>query len=1206
MNKFNINNLNFFWLHGAIRSLIISGFVYFVQLTSLNATHLVGGQLNYRSLGNNYYEVTVIVRRDCIYGADTVPFDNPALLGVFYGNGSRAIRVGYDGVVPLKLMNNDTLQEKVDNYCPGKYKEVCVHQTIYRDTILLPFDERGYILAYQRCCRNETLLNIKEPLETGATYVAHITPDNLKQKNSNPVFGPFPPIYACVNKPYYFNHGAKDIDPEDSLVYSFCTPYKGKTRLNPAGRPDDPPFDTVVWETSYGLDRLVGSPVFIDSKTGEITFTPTIRGQFLIGVCVQEYRNGKLIGYSKRDFEINIVACGIQPTAHFSRSSLLCDGLDVTFTDSSQNALSYFWYFDFQNDRNLNSTAIHPSVKYPKPGFYEVVLIVKNGECDDTARQIIQVIDPQLKPDFLIQTDCNKSITISLTDQSTASGAIVKRNWKLKSPKDLLTSMDVNPIFMLTGDGFIEIELEITDENGCTASIKKSVELKLVDVELSASDTSICFGDSIHLVKNPNPRLSYKWEPVGSLDLTNPSDPIAKPKTTTTYSVTITDGPCSAIRQITVKVKDKIKFSLSGDTLICDQRFSLFAKSDSTQIFNWSLNRSIQPIIFTGSQYSDTLSGTKTFYVIAGTEKQCQSIDSITVSNKSLRLEYDKEHILCSGDSLYLTIHNLNPLDLINIKWDSNSIIISPLDQTNIRISSKTAGRYVLRFKISNQYHCEVSDSIIIQIANAEVPDLVVDNECGSLKIHVKTNSPGTISWNFGDGLGVSTKKSDEYTYLKSGKYIVTLKSDSICSRTAQKEITVIKLVSTLNDSIVTCDGLAYLNPAADTSLRYQWTPVEDLDDPTSPNPRVKTSVSKKFYVKIYNANFPDSCFLTDSICVVIPPAIVLNSSPDTVLCEKSTIQLNSESNIPGVKITWCNSQNKEIGSGNKIEVKPDQSSYYIIKAIDAYGCEQKDTVHITLYEFVGSITGSPIICKGDSVKLCLQTNSRDSLHYEWLPKDSIIGSNTDSCIIVKPLKDQEYKVIVSNNKTCFWELNYTVKVSNIQNSLTVTADPTQIVPGQKTQLTAIYNPNWKYLWSPLDGSLSDSAIYNPIAYPIKTTSYTVYVTDENGCTGSASITITVNGCEESVFIPNAFSPNNDTKNDILYVRSRSNAVTQIELLIYNRWGEQVFKTNDINVGWDGRYKGELLSPDVFGYGLKFKCFEKREYAKKGNISLLK
>lgn len=206
------------------------------------------------------------------------------------------------------------------------------------------------------------------------------------------------------------------------------------------------------------------------------------------------------------------------------------------------------------------------------------------------------------------------------------------------------------------------------------------------------------------------------------------------------------------------------------------------------------------------------------------------------------------------------------------------------------------------------------------------------------------------------------------------------------------------------------------------------------------------------------------------------------------------------------------------------------KNNFYIVKAIDAYGCEKADTVHVTLYEFIANISGQPIICKGDSVKLILHISKGDSLHFEWFPKEGISGNDKDTCIFVKPAFDQLYKVIVTNSFGCSWEASYLVNVSDIQNQLVVDADPKQIVPGQKTQLTATFNANWKYNWKPNDGSLSDSSIYNPIATPIKTTSYTVTIVDENGCTASASITIIVNDCSESVFVPNAFSPNNDSK----------------------------------------------------------------------------
>jgi gliding motility-associated-like protein len=116
-----------------------------------------------------------------------------------------------------------------------------------------------------------------------------------------------------------------------------------------------------------------------------------------------------------------------------------------------------------------------------------------------------------------------------------------------------------------------------------------------------------------------------------------------------------------------------------------------------------------------------------------------------------------------------------------------------------------------------------------------------------------------------------------------------------------------------------------------------------------------------------------------------------------------------------------------------------------------------------------------------------------------------------------------------------------------------------------------------------------------------------VTVFDRFNCPHVFQITIKVvfPDCDSStVFIPNAFSPNEDGHNDVLYVRG--NNINHIHLIIYNRWGEKVFESNQLNVGWDGTYKNKKLSPDVFAYYLEVLCIGGRNYSKKGNISLLK
>ena len=95
-----------------------------------------------------------------------------------------------------------------------------------------------------------------------------------------------------------------------------------------------------------------------------------------------------------------------------------------------------------------------------------------------------------------------------------------------------------------------------------------------------------------------------------------------------------------------------------------------------------------------------------------------------------------------------------------------------------------------------------------------------------------------------------------------------------------------------------------------------------------------------------------------------------------------------------------------------------------------------------------------------------------------------------------------------------------------------------------------------------------------------------------------------INCAEPEIFIPTAFTPNNDGVNDRVFVRGIY--LSEIEFEIYNRWGELVFKTTDINKGWDGTYKGKQQNTDVFNYYLKATCFDGQEFFKKGNISLIR
>ncbi len=141
------------------------------------------------------------------------------------------------------------------------------------------------------------------------------------------------------------------------------------------------------------------------------------------------------------------------------------------------------------------------------------------------------------------------------------------------------------------------------------------------------------------------------------------------------------------------------------------------------------------------------------------------------------------------------------------------------------------------------------------------------------------------------------------------------------------------------------------------------------------------------------------------------------------------------------------------------------------------------------------------------------------------------------------------------------------------------------------------------YQWSPADG-LSCTDCINPSASPLETTTYTVSLIDSNGCESSMQTAVVIKNRYE-IFFPNAFSPNGDGRNDT-WLPIDFSATSEIDIQIFNRWGEKVYETNDILKGWDGTYKGQLLSPDSYLFNVKGLFRDGKEFSQTGTVALVR
>ena len=146
--------------------------------------------------------------------------------------------------IRLPFISSDTIGKTLSNACGVEGLGVCVQATTYKTIVDLPSIPGGYIIAYQRCCRNSSLNNVINPLESGSTEWIAITEEALALKNSSPRFITWPDVYICANKPLIFNHSASDTDG-DSLVYKICNPFDGASFQFPQPQPPaSPPYSS--------------------------------------------------------------------------------------------------------------------------------------------------------------------------------------------------------------------------------------------------------------------------------------------------------------------------------------------------------------------------------------------------------------------------------------------------------------------------------------------------------------------------------------------------------------------------------------------------------------------------------------------------------------------------------------------------------------------------------------------------------------------------------------------------------------------------------------------------------------------------------------------------------------------------------------------------------------------------------------------------
>ena len=249
------------------------------------------------------------------------------------------------------------------------------------------------------------------------------------------------------------------------------------------------------------------------------------------------------------------------------------------------------------------------------------------------------------------------------------------------------------------------------------------------------------------------------------------------------------------------------------------------------------------------------------------------------------------------------------------------------------------------------------------------------------------------------------------------------------------------------------------------------------------------------------------------------------------------------------------------------------------------------------------------LVCSGDTLSIHATTvQAGDHASFVWQPAAFIVSGDSTANPVVRPAQTTTFIVSAVDQLGCNLKDSIVVAVTSVLPSVHATATPDTIHYGDTTQLNLSLSSNVSAIrWQPDTSIIGSLTIQNPQADPKSTNTYFVSVQDSQGCLRGDTVTVVVISapCKESnIYIPNAFSPNGDGKNDVLYVRA--NSVLNIYFAVFDRWGQKMFETTDITRGWDGTYKGKKMDDAVFGYYVKGTCAGGEKFEKKGNVTLLR
>ncbi|WP_439414836.1 gliding motility-associated C-terminal domain-containing protein [Larkinella sp. GY13] len=457
---------------------------------------------------------------------------------------------------------------------------------------------------------------------------------------------------------------------------------------------------------------------------------------------------------------------------------------------------------------------------------------------------------------------------------------------------------------------------------------------------------------------------------------------------------------------------------------------------------------------------------------------------------------------------------------------------------------------------------------------------------CQGQSVTLKTDVSPTWSFQWQrDGINLPGDTLATLVARESGNYTVVKQFRNTCGKPSPAQTSVkvdlseaetLKLTATGPTTF--CDGKSVILKAPEGPYSYAWF-KDDRVFPGASEPDYQPHETGEYKVQITSAI--TGCVVTDSVMVRVKPKPQASIVPPalTTACSGDTIRLNAITR-PTYTYQWANTGtliDQEAGASLAVT----QAGHYVLTVTDTNQCQATSEEVLLQFKTAPTVTMSalPAICENATARLTLSAEPGGGT-FAGVGKAAAGVSGLE----FDPAKTGPGQFVITYTlsmpgNTCPGRAQQTVVV---HQAPTITVADATVRRGSEVQLNKNSIDSLRYYWTPSIG-LSSPVASQPFASPDTTTTYRVRATTPQGCEYTTRLTVTV---VTALFIPDAFTPNNDGMNDHWVIRGISD-YPDCQVEVYNRWGNPVFVSQGYSQPWDGKSAGQDLPPAVYHYVIK-------------------